>query len=83
MQGQIELAREHMETGISLLEQYGLLYTNDSIPQISNYAALLTEIRNQNVPCPLSRNLHGLSKNTIQTTVWIMLRYRNPWEIYA
>ena len=45
MQGQIELAREHMETGISLLEQYGLLYTNDSIPQISNYAALLTEMQ--------------------------------------
>ena len=40
MQGQIELAKEHMEMGISLLEQYGLLYTNDSIPQISNYAAL-------------------------------------------
>ena len=30
MQGQIELAKEHMEMGISLLEQYGLLYTNDS-----------------------------------------------------
>ena len=34
-----------METGISLLEEYGLLYTNDSIPQISNYAALLAEIQ--------------------------------------
>lgn len=43
MQGQIEPAREHMETGVSLLEEYGLLYTNDSIPQISNYAALLAE----------------------------------------
>lgn len=43
MQGQIEPAREHMEIGISLLEEYGLLYTNDSIPQISNYAALLAE----------------------------------------
>ena len=45
MQGQIEPAREHMETGISLLEEYGLLYTNDSIPQISNYATLLAEIQ--------------------------------------
>lgn len=45
MQGQIEAAREHMETGISLLEEYRLLYTNDSIPQISNYAALLAEIQ--------------------------------------
>lgn len=45
MQGQIEPAKEHMETGISLLEEYELLYTNDSIPQISNYAALLAEIQ--------------------------------------
>ena len=43
--GQLDLAREHMETGISLLEKYELLYTNDSIPQISNYAALLAEIQ--------------------------------------
>ena len=45
IQGQIESAREHMESGISLLEEYELLYTNDSIPQISNYAALLAEIQ--------------------------------------
>lgn len=31
--------------GISLLEQYQLLYTNDSIPQINNYAVLLIEIQ--------------------------------------
>lgn len=31
--------------GIFLLEQYQLLYTNDSIPQINNYAALLTEMQ--------------------------------------
>ena len=37
------LAREHMEKGLFLLEQYNLLYTNDSIPQITNYAILLTE----------------------------------------
>ena len=37
------LAREHMEKGLFLLEQYNLLYTNDSIPQITNYAMLLTE----------------------------------------
>ena len=34
-----------MEMGISLLEQYQLLYTNDSIPQINNYAVLLIEIQ--------------------------------------
>ena len=43
--GQLNLAKKHMEMGISLLEQYQLLYTNDSIPQINNYAVLLTEIQ--------------------------------------
>ena len=43
--GQAALAKEHMEKGIFLLEQYQLLYTNDSIPQINNYAALLTELQ--------------------------------------
>lgn len=45
MNDQAELAKEHMEKGIFLLEQYQLLYTNDSIPQINNYAALLTELQ--------------------------------------
>ena len=36
---QTEFAKGHMEKGILLLEQYKLLYTNDSIPQINNYAA--------------------------------------------
>lgn len=45
MNGQTELAKDHMEKGILLLEQYNLLYTNDSIPQINNYAALLTEMQ--------------------------------------
>lgn len=43
--GQLDLAKNHMEMGISLLEQYQLLYTNDSIPQINNYAVLLTEMQ--------------------------------------
>ena len=43
--GQTEFAKGHMEKGILLLEQYKLLYTNDSIPQINNYAALLTEMQ--------------------------------------
>ena len=32
-----------MEKGLFLLKQYHLLYTNDSIPQIPNYAMFLTE----------------------------------------
>ena len=43
MNGYPDLAREHMEKGLFLLEHYNLLYTNDSIPQITNYAILLTE----------------------------------------
>lgn len=41
--GKIELARQHMETGIAILEQYNLIYMHDSVPQICNYAVLLTE----------------------------------------
>ena len=42
--GKLELAKQHMETGISLLEQYGLVPYHDSIPQITNYAVLLTDM---------------------------------------
>lgn len=38
-----DLAREHMEKSISLLDQFNLLHINDSIPQIANYALFLTE----------------------------------------
>ena len=43
MNGYPDLAREHMEKSISLLDQFNLLHINDSIPQISNYAMFLTE----------------------------------------
>lgn len=42
--GKLELAKQYMETGISLLEQYGLIPYHDSIPQITNYAVLLTDM---------------------------------------
>ena len=38
-----DLAREHIEKSISLLDQFNLLHINDSIPQIANYAMFLTE----------------------------------------
>ena len=38
-----DLAREHMEKGLFLLEQYNLLYTHDGIPQFTNYAMFLAE----------------------------------------
>ena len=43
MNGHPDLAREHMEKSISLLDQFNLLHINDSIPQIANYAMFLTE----------------------------------------
>ena len=45
MNGQTELAKEHMEKGLLLLDQYHLLYTTVSLPQLINYAALLTEMQ--------------------------------------
>ena len=35
-----DLAREHIEKSISLLDQFNLLYINDSIPQIANYSTI-------------------------------------------
>ena len=43
MNGHPDLAREHMEKSISLLDQFNLLHINDSIPQIANYAMFLAE----------------------------------------
>lgn len=40
----IPLAKVNLEMGISLLEQYNLIYTNDCIPQVCNYASLLATI---------------------------------------
>lgn len=42
--GQINDAKQHMEAGITILEQYNLTSMNDSIAQICNYAILLTEL---------------------------------------
>jgi hypothetical protein len=41
---QIALAKQHMEEGIRLLEQYNLLHMNDSVIQINNYAGLISEL---------------------------------------
>ena len=42
--GKYEQAKQYMEQGIKLLEQFGLVPYHDSIPQITNYAVLLTEM---------------------------------------
>lgn len=41
-----DFAKQHMEQGMSLLEQYGLTYTNDTVIQSVNYAVLLGDIGN-------------------------------------
>ena len=39
-----DLAKQHMEQGMMLLEQYGLTYTNDTVIQATNYAVLLSDM---------------------------------------
>ena len=42
--GNIKWAKESMEKGIQILEEFGLKQYHDSIPQIVNYAVLLAEV---------------------------------------
>lgn len=55
--GKHELAKQHMEQGIQLLEQFGLVPYHDSIPQITNYAVLLTEMGQPNIGLSALRKL--------------------------
>ena len=59
MNGHPDLAREHIEKSISLLDQFNLLHINDSIPQIANYALIFPE--------DILLTLFFLSMNTIFT----------------
>ena len=60
--GQLDLAKRHMKMGISLLQQYQLLYTNDSIPQINNYAVLLIEIQEPDLALSALQKLAQINK---------------------
>lgn len=42
--GRLDLAKLHMEQGVHLLEEYELTGYHDSVTQICNYAALLTDL---------------------------------------
>jgi len=53
---QNDTARKHMETAISILEQYGLAGGHDSLVQIVNYAVLLNDMGDA------ERGLSGLRK---------------------
>ena len=55
--GKHELAKQYMEQGIQLLEQFGLVPYHDSIPQITNYAVLLTEMGQPDIGLSALRKL--------------------------
>lgn len=55
--GKYELAQQHMEQGIQLLEQFGLVPYHDSIPQITNYAILLAEMGQPDIGLSALRKL--------------------------
>ena len=55
--GKLELAKENMEQGIRILEQYGLTYYHDSIVQVTNYAVLLTDMGQPDVGLSALRKL--------------------------
>jgi hypothetical protein len=82
MNGHPDLAREHMEKSISLLDQFNLLHINDSIPQIANYAMFLTEQQEPERGISELQKLSGIigGSYTIPMTVWIMPKYRKPLE---
>ena len=61
--GQIEYAKQHMKKGITILEQYNLTYSNDSIAQICNYAILLMETGKAEQGLTALRNLARIVKN--------------------
>lgn len=61
--GQIKYAKQHMEAGFTILEQYNLTYSNDSIAQICNYAILLTEIGEAEKGITALRKLARIVKN--------------------
>ena len=67
--GKHELAKQHMEQGMQLLEQFELVPYHDSIPQITNYAVLLTEMGQPDIGLSALRKLSRviLEYNSDQT----------------
>ena len=58
--GNLELAKQNMEQGIRIMEQYALVPYHDSIPQIANYALLLTELGQSAVGLSALQKLSGV-----------------------
>ncbi len=74
--GKYELAKQYMEQGIQLLEQFGLVPYHDSIPQIANYAVLLTEMGQPDMGLSALRKLSRVIReyNSDQTIDYASVR---------
>ena len=78
-----DLAREHMEKSISLLDQFNLLHINDSIPQIANYATIY--LMTANLP---QAKTHFKRAFKIYEKIWadepemIKAKYQEIQELY-
>ncbi len=79
--GKYELAKQYMEQGIQLLERFGLVPYHDSIPQITNYAVLLTEMGQPDIGLSALRKLSRVIReyNSEQTIDYASVQER--WEI--
>ena len=87
-------AKEHMEAAITLLRQYDLLACHDSIPQIVNYALLLSEMGQPDKAIAVLEQLentvqeHNSSVDVMGTYLYQMLeqaaiQHRKCLAIYA
>jgi tetratricopeptide (TPR) repeat protein len=68
--GRNELAKQHMETAVSILGEYGLIGYHDSIPQFINYAVLLCDLgQPEQGLAGLQKLTHILKENTSTQTM--------------
>ncbi len=81
--GQIKYAKQHMKTGITILEQYNLTYMNDSIAQICNYAILLMELGEAERGLTALRKLARIVKIITWNFPVTMLQYKKQWLIFV
>lgn len=58
--GKDDLAKVHMEQGIHLLDDYGLTGYHDTVPQVCNYASLLTQLGEPDRAYTALKRLSGL-----------------------
>lgn len=58
--GKDDLAKVHMEQGIHLLDDFGLTGYHDTVPQVCNYASLLTQLGEPDRAYTALKRLSGL-----------------------